>query len=153
MSRSVGHASKLRVIKEYYALPVLKRIIKLVAVNKEKRKNIFMLLRHLLRQENGVTKRRPVRDDVVQRAFPQRKQDGDDVRAGLCEVIFASQFLVWLHIVLSPYGFVLVSVTCKCITEIFSGIYLQRLPAVDNMRQSASHYNLRFSSLNLSFSY
>ena len=39
-------------------------------------------LRHLLRQENGVTKRRPVRDDVVQRAFPQRKQDGDDVRAG-----------------------------------------------------------------------
>lgn len=42
LSRDVGHASKLRVIKEYYALSVLKRKIKLVAVNKEKHKNIFM---------------------------------------------------------------------------------------------------------------
>ena len=43
LSRDVGHASKLRVIKGYYALSVLKRKIKLVAVNKEKDKNIFML--------------------------------------------------------------------------------------------------------------
>ena len=43
LSRDVGHASKLRVIKGYYALSVLKRKIKLVAVNKEKHKNIFML--------------------------------------------------------------------------------------------------------------
>lgn len=40
-----------------------------------------------------MTKRNPVRDHVVQRAFPQRKQNGDE-RAGVGQVIFASQFLV-----------------------------------------------------------
>lgn len=77
-----------------------------------------------------MTKRNPVRDQVVQRAFPQRKQNGDE-RAGVGQVIFASQFLVCVHNVLSPYHFILVSVTGKCITEIFSDVHLQRPPALD----------------------
>lgn len=80
--------------------------------------------------QNGVTKRHLFQTHVVQRAFPQRKQNGDEW-AGAGEVIFASQFLVWVHNIISPYSITLVSVTGKCITEIISEIYLQRPSVLD----------------------
>ena len=77
---------------------------------------------------NDVTKRFPVWDHTVQRAFPLRKQNGDE-RAGVVEV-FVSRFLVWVHKILSPCSFILVSVTGKCIAEIFSEIHVWP-PALD----------------------